>query len=809
MIVPSIGQRSHRLAAVLGLFIALELVAAGRAQAQVCSCALPSPFGSCRDASSIAIEFYRGQFPGPAAVVARPGEPVFLFFADLFSGQTFVFDGGNLLIGEPLVLASPRGGAPTTGLAYHPGEDRLYWTIGNRIVVTEAPRLAITPEGLIQKVDELGNPLPAVFDNVITGTGTQARPLELAIDVATLANEIGADAPGNLAGLTYHAGRDTLWTVDIVNDTYFEVQLNGSLSRENGEIVRFPSPVLSESNRKAFGNSITYAATDSGEFFDILVGTLLEGRPTRVVRVAAPTQLAEGTMGEPTGASYPLFPGLTGETVPGTLIPTAITYWPESCGPTNASELLMIYDSVGSEHRIYNVSTDPPTVTTIADFACAPEGDSSIRLTWRPTGGYDSLEIFRSSVTNPGNEALVFSTATSEDQGSFLDAQLPVPVDGAYTYRAIAKKGAESAPPVFCTTTIGRGALVTSVSLATATGKKASEITAYALTATTEQLLLVDALKNVAYALDPETLASEGEIQGPFAAVGGQTTGIAWAPEVERLFWLGRLGELPVLIATRMDGSSPGPQRPVQFPLDFVRTPELGDLAWDPVRGQLWVTAVSHGKVFAITTEGRLVAESVIGNPVAGGVLGGGISVVAADEASVTLDLIAGAGPADRLVRNRYALDDLSLPVTEQIVLLQGSTGSIVLGGVGRGTRGGVAVIQVLGTDTDRLYLFRDQEAPIGSPPFRRGDANNDGSLNISDPSFVLAFLFRSGSGPSCAQAADANDDGEINLSDALSLFNWLFRDGEVPPAPGIDCGFDPTPSGEGLGCESSVCVGG
>ena len=90
--------------------------------------------------------------------------------------------------------------------------------------------------------------------------------------------------------------------------------------------------------------------------------------------------------------------------------------------------------------------------------------------------------------------------------------------------------------------------------------------------------------------------------------------------------------------------------------------------------------------------------------------------------------------------------------------------------------------------------------------PFRRGDANNDGDLNISDASYVLTVLFLGvAETPACAEAADADDSGMLAISDAVVIFNFLFRGGNALPAPFGDCGFDTTPSD--LDCESSICV--
>ena len=88
------------------------------------------------------------------------------------------------------------------------------------------------------------------------------------------------------------------------------------------------------------------------------------------------------------------------------------------------------------------------------------------------------------------------------------------------------------------------------------------------------------------------------------------------------------------------------------------------------------------------------------------------------------------------------------------------------------------------------------------APRFRRGDADDNGGLNISDAVFSLLALFIEGSRlPGCADAADSNDDGKFNLSDAVYSLNALFLGGELPPAPGTtECGGDPTE--EDLDCE-------
>ncbi len=87
-------------------------------------------------------------------------------------------------------------------------------------------------------------------------------------------------------------------------------------------------------------------------------------------------------------------------------------------------------------------------------------------------------------------------------------------------------------------------------------------------------------------------------------------------------------------------------------------------------------------------------------------------------------------------------------------------------------------------------------------PDFTRGDVNDDGSFDVSDPVFVLASLFVIGSPqPTCEDAADANDDGAFDISDAVySLFALFVPGSPATPAP-LSCSWDPTI--DTLDCES------
>jgi hypothetical protein len=93
-------------------------------------------------------------------------------------------------------------------------------------------------------------------------------------------------------------------------------------------------------------------------------------------------------------------------------------------------------------------------------------------------------------------------------------------------------------------------------------------------------------------------------------------------------------------------------------------------------------------------------------------------------------------------------------------------------------------------------------QIPACQKNFRRGDANGDGNVDISDPTFILDFLFRGGQTPLCKDAADGNDDELLDISDPIFVLSFLFLGGAAPPAPFVTCGDDPTEPGVDLGCE-------
>ncbi|MGQ9589673.1 MAG: dockerin type I repeat-containing protein [Planctomycetota bacterium] len=88
----------------------------------------------------------------------------------------------------------------------------------------------------------------------------------------------------------------------------------------------------------------------------------------------------------------------------------------------------------------------------------------------------------------------------------------------------------------------------------------------------------------------------------------------------------------------------------------------------------------------------------------------------------------------------------------------------------------------------------------------RRGDSNADGVVNLTDATYINAYLFLGGPEPPCMNQADANDDGVLDVTDSAYLLNWLFMGGPAPPWPGPYNTVCVADTSNPLGCRSLDC---
>jgi hypothetical protein len=90
---------------------------------------------------------------------------------------------------------------------------------------------------------------------------------------------------------------------------------------------------------------------------------------------------------------------------------------------------------------------------------------------------------------------------------------------------------------------------------------------------------------------------------------------------------------------------------------------------------------------------------------------------------------------------------------------------------------------------------------------FLRGDCNDDGTVNISDATCTLEWLFAGAGAPGCVAALNTNGDAKVDIADPVALLNFLFGGGPVITDPFPDCGPGTLPADAELGCANPpVC---
>lgn len=89
---------------------------------------------------------------------------------------------------------------------------------------------------------------------------------------------------------------------------------------------------------------------------------------------------------------------------------------------------------------------------------------------------------------------------------------------------------------------------------------------------------------------------------------------------------------------------------------------------------------------------------------------------------------------------------------------------------------------------------------PTGNQ-FLRGDCNGDGGNDISDAVASLNYQFLAGAAPPCMEACRTNDDDSLDISDPVYLLALLFQGGPPPRTPYPACD-----TAEPADCAADTC---
>jgi hypothetical protein len=155
------------------------------------------------------------------------------------------------------------------------------------------------------------------------------------------------------------------------------------------------------------------------------------------------------------------------------------------------------------------------------------------------------------------------------------------------------------------------------------------------------------------------------------------------------------------------------------------------------------------------------------------------------------LDVVSVAEVGARSDWNVFLGDGATDP---ELSFVRSSSGSTGLSGHGSVLAVGDAdedgapdlVITTEDTNSARVILNLDVCVEVRTA---RGDANRDGSVDVSDPISALRHLFVGETAP-CAKAAEVNGDGRLDLSDPIYLLARLFLGGPALVGGNVtDCG--------------------
>jgi photosystem II stability/assembly factor-like uncharacterized protein len=79
---------------------------------------------------------------------------------------------------------------------------------------------------------------------------------------------------------------------------------------------------------------------------------------------------------------------------------------------------------------------------------------------------------------------------------------------------------------------------------------------------------------------------------------------------------------------------------------------------------------------------------------------------------------------------------------------------------------------------------FEDDDYLAVTVSAARGDANNDGTIDVGDVVYLVSYLYKAGPAPEITESGDCNCDGPIDVGDVVYLVNYLFRGGPMPCEP-------------------------
>ncbi len=465
-----------------------------------------------------------------------------IYVADLFSGITYTYSIDLVPLDS---FGSPGGTGVHSGLAYNPETDTLFY------------------------VDE-STATPTLFETDLDG------------DVLATDTVVGPSAGGLIADITYDDVDGTLWGNDIVNDEYFEFELDGTLT---GNV--FPNPALIQ-ERGAFGNGISHVGGTN--CFDVPTGGILDGQVVRIERVDSTGAVVSGTstlgIFDPDLIAFETF--VNGNA------------W-HATGSSGTEVNFIVGNATNVIYELdVSLGCNGCSLAGISGFACTEDG-GLVSFDWENGEAYDTIELLQDGVS--------VATLTGTSESTTLE-----PGAGLYSYAlqfGVDEEICTSAPCNVIVT--GPGALAGQVS---ALAPAAADLFDLAICESNGLIYCPDLFDGICYRFDKD-LALVDTIESPGLASTALWTGIAWDPASDQLFWYDATNAL--LISSELDGTLID-----TFIMESPGAGLIGGLDINCAEDGLIAIDIATDTYYEFDFEGTATGVS-FGSPISGGGFGNGV----------------------------------------------------------------------------------------------------------------------------------------------------------------------------------------
>ena len=150
------------------------------------------------------------------------------------------------------------------------------------------------------------------------------------------------------------------------------------------------------------------------------------------------------------------------------------------------------------------------------------------------------------------------------------------------------------------------------------------------------------------------------------------------------------------------------------------------------------------------------------------------------------LPFASGNNVLARVVIGQVFDETTGLPLRDVSVIILESADTSVTGSDGYyyfpNIADGSYTLLVGGSNYKPLIL---NSVPLGSCCQLRGNLNDLGTIDITDLTYLVSYMFRGGPPPLCFEHGDVNASGAIDVVDLTALVDYMFRSGPAPmPAP-------------------------